>query len=177
MQINPSSLPPLSDVTKNSRLIIASAFAVGFGLTLSGYSISLFAQPMMAEFDWSLSQFTGVLFALPIAAVFFPLVGHAMDRRGERPIVLTSIFLLVIGYGLLVLVQPNVWSFYSLFTLAMVMGAGAGTIGYTRAVTREVENAKGFALALMLSGASIAGMVSPPKLTLLSRTTGGGLVL
>lgn len=162
MQIDPNSVSQPRELIENARLIIASAFAVGFGLTLSGYSISLFAQPMMAEFNWSLSQYTGVLFALPIAAIFFPFVGRAMDRRGERPVVLTSIFLLAVGYVLLVLVQPDVWSFYALFTVAMVMGAGAGTIGYARAVTREVENAKGFALALMLSGASIAGMVSPP---------------
>lgn len=171
--------PYWGEIAASWPMIAFCAVGVGFGPILSGYAISLFAGPLMTEFDWSPSDITKMLFVLPVAALAYPILGGAMDRWGERRVTIASILALSVAYCGMTLITANVWSLYVLYGIAMVAGAGAGTIGYARAISARFDGSRGLALALMLSGASIAAILAPPVLNAAIVETGwrGGFVV
>ena len=54
--------------------------------------------------------------------------------------------------------------FYLSYSLAALLGAGAGFITWTRAITGEFNKNRGLALAIALSGTGISGFALPPLL-------------
>ena len=65
--------------------VVLAAFA-GMGLsTIAAYTISLFIEPIEAEFGWSRAQImSGNLFAAIIGVTCAPLIGAAVDKYGPR---------------------------------------------------------------------------------------------
>ena len=162
MQIKWFGAAERDELRRGWRPLLACAIGVAFGAPLYVYLSSLFAGPLVQAFGWSRAALGGVLLAISTSALFMPVVAMLIDRYGVRRSVAVSVVGASLAYGLLASMTGAVWQYYAAYAVVAVLGAAAGPIAYGRVVISWFEHARGLALALMLSGAAIGGMIASP---------------
>jgi MFS family permease len=144
------------------RVTAASAAGV-FVCSLTFYSFGVFLKPIIAEFAWSRSAVAtayGVMAGT--AAVTAPVMGWLFDRVGTRRVLLPCMTLFGCAVASLSLLTPRLAHLYAVFSLLGFAAAGTSTIAYTRAVASWFDRHRGTALAIMLAGGGLGGIVHPP---------------
>lgn len=156
------------------RLILASAFGVGFGsIGFVTYSIGAFVGPLQREFGWSPTEVQGAIaFGVGLGGLMAPVVGYLTDRYGGRRIALWGLVGVAIGYLMAGMSQGSLWYFYLAYAAVALLGAGSGPVTWTRAVAGRFEKSRGLALALTLSGTGMAAIVVPPYAVLVIESGG-----
>lgn len=143
----------------------ALPFAAALGYSCSVihiYGLGPYLEPLQEAFGWSRAQATsGLTIATVINAVFCIVVGMFVDRIGPRTVGLIGVLLTMTAFGMLGTAtggQANwvlLWCFMAFATLPV-----QATV-WTSAVASRFELSRGLALAVTLSGASLAGTVFP----------------
>lgn len=141
--------------------LAACAAGISAGPTLYLYVSSLFVLPLENQFGWSRAAIGGVTIVIPLSTLFLPAVGILIDRLGARRILIVSAVGLAIGYAALANVGGNIRYFYLATFVALLLGAAAGPIGYSRVVNTWFFRHRGLALALTLAGSSVGGIIYP----------------
>ena len=111
-------------------------------------TLSIFAVPMTAEFDWSRTAFSGaVSLGGLLGALISPKVGVFVDRRGSGQVL--AIGTLLIGISAAALSQTNslIW-FYVAFCLGRMSFSGPFEIAVTSAVANWFIVSRGRAMSL-----------------------------
>jgi MFS family permease len=122
-----SAAPTASEVTTSlpDKRIVVSALGVTQILAWgsSYYLLAVLAKPIAEGTGWPLSWIVGSLsLGLLMAALISPAVGHAIERRGGRPVLAASALLLAAGsIGLAISLNPIVF-----LGAWIVMGLGMG---------------------------------------------------
>jgi MFS family permease len=124
----------------------------------------MFFRALEVEFHWSKTAIVIALVALPITALFLPMVGRLIDRFGVRPIAAISAVLMAGMFFALARLDGSLGAFYAGFIGFNVLGAATGPISYTRPVAQRFTSGRGTAIAIALSGIAISGIVLPPVL-------------
>jgi predicted MFS family arabinose efflux permease len=125
---------------------------------------SMFFRALEIEFHWSKTAIVIALIALPITALFLPVVGRLVDRFGVRPVAGTSALLMAATFFALSRTGGSLGAFYAAFIAFNVLGSATGPISYTRPVAQRFTAGRGAAVAIALSGIAISGIVLPPLL-------------
>ncbi len=126
------------------------------------YSIGPFIGPLQAEFGWSRAQISsGVTIAAFIGGLFCIPVGMLVDRIGPRRVGLVGIVMVVTSYALLGTATGEPGNWILLWVLVAAGTLGVQTTVWTSAVASRFEASRGMALAVTLSGASIAATIFP----------------
>ena len=125
---------------------------------------SMFFRALEIEFHWSKTAAVVALIALPITALFLPVVGRLVDRFGVRPVAGTSAVLMAMTFFALSRIGSSLAAFYVAFIAFNVLGAATGPISYTRPVAQRFTSSRGTAIAIALSGIAISGIALPPLL-------------
>jgi predicted MFS family arabinose efflux permease len=125
---------------------------------------SMFFRALEIEFHWSKTAIVIALIALPITALFLPVVGRLVDRFGVRPVAGTSAVLMAMTFFALSRIGDSLAAFYAAFVAFNVLGSATGPISYTRPVAQRFTARRGTAVAIALSGIAISGIVLPPLL-------------
>ena len=125
---------------------------------------SMFFRALEIEFHWSKTAIVIALVALPITALFLPMVGRLIDRFGVRPVAGTSAVLMATTFLALSRLEGSLATFYAAFIAFNVLGAATGPISYTRPVAERFKSSRGSAIAIALSGIAISGIVLPSLL-------------
>lgn len=166
---------------------VAAGSAVGvFFSTLLFYTFAVFLKPLSADFGWSreaLSSAYGLMAAT--AAVCAPLWGHLLDRVGTRRIAVPCLVLAGCAFASLAALTPRLGHLYAVFAVLGVAASGTTALPYSRAVSTWFDRRRGAALALVMSGAAVGGIVHPPAAQALLGLAGwrgaylalGGLIL
>ena len=146
------------------RLILASAFGVGFGsIGFVTYSIGAFIDPLGREFGWTRTQVQGAIaFGVGLGGFFAPVVGYMIDRYGGRKIALWGLVGVTVGYLMAGASRGSLGYFYLAYAAVALLGAGSGPVSWTRAVASHFHERRGLALALTLSGTGMAAIFVPP---------------
>jgi len=143
--------------------VLAQAFSIG-GTT---YSFPLFLKPIAEEFGASRSTIqlgnSGLAVAMALAG---PFLGHALDRRSIRAVLVFGALAMAAGYAALSASRE-----LALLGLcfAGVVGPGAaalGPISASKLVANWFVRRRGFALGISAIGTSVGGFVFPPLLSL-----------
>ncbi len=124
-------------------------------------TLSIFAVPMTAEFDWSRTAFSGaVSLGGLLGALISPKVGVFVDRRGSGQVL--AIGTLLIGMSAAALSQTNslIW-FYVAFCLGRMSFSGPFEIAVTSAVANWFIVSRGRAMSLAALAHSIGLTVLP----------------
>jgi len=102
-------LNKLSGIFYGWRMVAASAAVRLLGAGLHSYGFTVFFLPLSQELHLSRTA-TSLAFSLARAegAIEGPIVGHLLDRYGPRPIMLTAVTLMGVGYLLLSQVEHYV---------------------------------------------------------------------
>ena len=151
--------------------LVKVVLASFLGLTVCGgpilmYTQSLFLGPMTAEFGWSRSAyFLPLSLAGIIGALATPVIGGFADRQGVRRWLLGGILGLALCTMAMAFLNGAVWLFTLLVIGAILASAAHGPLLYTKAVAEWATSRPGLALAFVLAGAAVGGLVTPPLTT------------
>lgn len=126
------------------------------------YALGMFFAPLEQAFGWSRAQTSSGLFALSaVAIVTIPLMGRLVDLHGARRIALPSMILFSLAFAALALAQPAIWTWWALWMLLALAGAGINPVVWTAAVASRFDKGRGLAMAITLSGAGIGTAAAP----------------
>ena len=151
-------------------VVVAVCFLLGFlGTGFYSYARGIFL-PSLAEAlsDGNRMYISmGFSFAAITMAILAPWLGNYLDRGSPRKVILIGICVVAVSYVLLGAVQ-TLWQFY--FIVCIGMGVGMTLMGglpWHRSVIFWFDHWRGRAIAFAVMGASVAGIMMPPLVTLL----------
>lgn len=149
------------------QLVVTSMLGwslVGIGSVTTG----AFIVPLQQAFGWTRTEATvGPLMYAIMSILGQPVVGRLIDRYGPRPIALTGLVVLGVGFSLLGTANGSLgqwmllWFFYNIGSQLMLMPT------WTTAVVSEFDAGRGLALATTLSGTAFATSFAPLAATYL----------
>jgi MFS family permease len=154
------------------RVAIGSGVGVFFA-SLVVVTFPVFLKPWTEAFGWSRREVSlafGV--AAASAGLFAPILGALLDRLGARRIALPCLALLGIQFASLAALGPRLDLLYLLFALLGLAAVGTSPVAYARAVSTWFSARRGFALALVVTGGALGGIVFPVIATALVRRIG-----
>jgi predicted MFS family arabinose efflux permease len=148
--------------------IVLAAMAGFAASTITTYSSQVFIQPLQQEFGWSRGQIaSGHSIAAMAGVLFAPFTGFFVDKFGPRRLGIAAVIAICIATALLSLTGPEIWMWHALwlpmaFAIILIQPSV-----WTAAVTSVFAAGRGFALAVMLCGGSLASMITPKLSSLL----------
>ncbi len=142
---------------------IVLAAAAGYGVaSIVSYSSSLFIEPLQGEFGWSRAQImSGHSIAALAGAIFAPFTGLAVDKFGPRRLGIFAIIAMCVATALFGLAGPDINMWRALWLPAAFAIVLVQPSVWTAAVTSVFAAGRGFALAVLLCGGSIASIITP----------------
>ena len=143
------------------------AAALGYATSvIHVYSMGPFIEPLQAEFGWSRAQVSsGLSLSAIISALFCIPIGMLVDKVGPRQVGLIGAVLLLAAYAALGTATGSTANWVMLWCVLAVATFGVQTTVWTSAVTSRFEASRGLALAITLSGASVAATLFPVMTT------------
>ena len=158
-------MTPAAALGQQRWMIVAAAFCgvmVGFG-SLLVFTFSVFVKPLSAEFGWSREVISGAFgFAAMSVAVASPVLGRLLDRYGPVRVILPCMAVYALAFASLSQLAPSIWQLYATFVVLGIVGNGTTQMGYSRAVSTWFYENRGLALALVMAGTGVGGVVLPP---------------
>lgn len=154
-----NDVPGASEFRTGWGIILAATTGIGTSLTtMASYSAGVFLPSLTKSFGWADSQVMITFMILFFgSSLLGPYVGTLADRVGPRKIVLFSVLGLGIGWMLLALTTRSILSFYAIFALVTVLGAGTLPVTWTKSVVVHFRQHRGIALGICLVGTGIFG--------------------
>lgn len=153
--------------------VLAGAFAVLFLVQGSRSIIGIAFKPIVADFGWSRSAFSLVLFVhMTVFALMLPIVGKYYDRYGGKWIIILSSLCLTVGY-LGITAVHSLSLFMILYGLLAAIGFGGCSITLFAAVASKwFQKHRGTAVSLALCGGPVGQFVMVPPATYVIHTFG-----
>jgi predicted MFS family arabinose efflux permease len=143
---------------------VAGASAAGvFLASATFYVFAVFLKPLCEEFGWSrqsVSSAYGV--AAASAALSAPLLGYLFDRVAAKRIVVPGFALSGCALASLSLLTPRLAHLYAVFAVLGVAAGGTSALAYSRLISSWFDRRRGVALALMMCGGALGGILLPP---------------
>lgn len=143
-------------------LVFASALGVALG-SVQIYSTGVFVEPLEAEFGWSRSSIMGgLLITSMMGVVFSPFFGYLIDRFGARALALPGVAVTCLGFSLLSLAGPEIWTWWALWFVIALGALMTKPTVWSTAVSSHFRKGRGIALAVMLCGTGLGSAAVPP---------------
>lgn len=146
----------------NWRFVLASTLGMAVGLSLMNYTLSLFAPHLIADFGWTKSQFALVGTAPFVTMLFAPLVGRLTDHIGPRAAAAIGFTAMPLGDVGLSLMNGDFAAFFAIAVFKVVFGMLTTTMVFARVVVERFDTARGLALAIVMTGPPVCGMLAAP---------------
>ena len=126
------------------------------------YSMGPFMEPIQNEFGWSRAEVSsGITIAALFSAIFCIPIGILVDKVGPRRVGLIGAVMMCAAVGLLGTATGTKTNWYILWGLLAFSTLWVQATIWTSAVTGHFAESRGLALAITLSGASVAATVFP----------------
>ena len=154
--------------------LLTATIGSAVGVTsLLFYSLGSFTVTLQQEFGWNRAEISSAFLYTTLALTLAAApVGWLLDRFGPRRVALISVPGFTLSLFLLGQFNGGLPSFYLLFALAGLLGAGTSSIVYTKAVNSSFFKSRGLALGITLGGVGVGALVLPPLVTGLVQTLG-----
>lgn len=152
-----------SEFRLGAKPLIAAVVGVTCGASPLPFNVlPLVMGPIHQEFGWDFAVVSaGVTIFGIIASLLAPVFGAMADRFGVRLVALWSLFAFGIVFGAFWFLPGSRIGYYLFWAVLGVVGIGSTPVTWSRAVSMWFARNRGLALAIMLLGTSIAGMVVP----------------
>lgn len=167
------------------RVVAASAAGVFFA-SLVVVTFPVLLKPWSAAFGWSREQ-VSVAFgiAAAVAGLAAAPAGLLLDQFGARRIAIPGLAALGVLFASLSLLTPRLAHLYALYAALGLAGIATSPVAYARLVSAWFTARRGLALALVITGGALGGVLLPPAAAVLIARMGwrgaclafGGLVL
>jgi MFS family permease len=134
-------------------VLFASFFFLSFGV---------FLKPLSTEFGWTREAVSAAYAVMTLAAALSaPFIGHLLDRHGPRRVCAPCVAVAALAFASLSFLTPRLSHLYGTFVVVGVAVMGTGPVVYSRIVSTWFDRRRGTALAVVVSGAAIGGIVHP----------------
>lgn len=145
-------------------LIVGVAFAAtALSVGASQYSFSLFITPLEATFGWSRTEISASLSFAAVSGLAAPFLGRAMDRFGARPILVLSLCVGGISFGLRPLIT-DITQWYVLSFVQFITFAGATVLPMGKLVATWFARTRGRVMGFAAMGNNVGGLLVPPAI-------------
>jgi MFS family permease len=153
--------------------VVAACSVATFFATIPLNTFAVFLKPVSDHFGWSREATSSAFGTLTLlAAVSAPVLGRVMDRLGARRIIVPSLALSGVAVASLSALTSAPWHLRGVFAVLGVATMGASPIASSRAIFAWFDEHRGRALGLMVAGAAVSGIVTPPVAEALIRVNG-----
>jgi MFS family permease len=142
---------------------VAAASSVGVFLASFFFlSFAVFLKPLSMEFGWTREAVSAAYGVMTLAAALSaPFVGYLVDRHGPRVVCAPCVAIAALAFASLSVLTPQLPLFYGTFAIVGIAVMGTGPVVYSRIVSTWFDRRRGTALAVVVSGAAIGGIVHP----------------
>jgi predicted MFS family arabinose efflux permease len=164
--------PSLFEWRRGWRIVLGAALGSALGMPLFYYVFSLFTLSMTKEFGVTRGAMANVQAILVIGALFAPLVGRLIDRRGFLPVFTGATLVIVAAHVLLATSISTLGQFAVIALLYGAAGVGCGPLAYTRPVNAWFWHSRGLALGVVGMGIALSAAIAPPLLAALIEEKG-----
>lgn len=146
-----------------SHYMLPLAAALGYATSVIHiYGLSPYYAPIESAFGWSRAEVTiGLTIATLINALLSVPVGMAVDRLGPRRVGLVGVVLTTSAFAFMGSATGTHGNWWLLWGIIAVATLPVQATVWMSAVASRFETARGLALAVTLSGASVAAAVFP----------------
>ncbi len=125
-------------------------------------------EPLQHEFGWPRAVVAVNVFLCSAMALLLAPVGGALTSRlGARKVAICGTLGAIPGLLLISLTGGSPWTWYGAWTAFAVVNVAIGPMVWSVAVSGLFERARGFALAVTLSGGGLAHLLFPPLAVLM----------
>lgn len=154
-----------NEIAQHWQTLLAGTIGCAFCMaTLAAVSLGSFVKPLEEAMGWSRTEVQGALiFGQGFGSLGILLTGRFLERFSTKAIASISLLANAIAFAAASQVD-SLALFYLCYAVAAFVGAGAGFITWSRAITQTFETKRGFALAIALSGTGLASIFVPPVL-------------
>lgn len=129
------------------------------------YTNGLFVAGLSQDFGLTRTQFgLGVLLVTLALGAANPVVGWAIDRFSVKVPAIAGLLLLSAGFVSLGAIVQSTGSYLVLQSLVAFLGAGSGTIAFTKIIGATFEKHRGVALGITMTGIGCSAAALPPLL-------------
>jgi MFS family permease len=155
------------------RFIAATCIGQAAGYSIVTYINNIFTPHLLQAFHWSRSDFAWVGTALLLGILIQPITGRLGDAFGAKRVAAVGVFggpLVFVGLSLM---TGEIWQFFVLTLLHLIMTSGAtGPVNYSRLIVKNLDRARGSALAVAASTPAVAAALLIPSLSRLIEARG-----
>lgn len=152
--------------------LIAGALGLGFGLSISFYTLSLFGPALIAEFGWSRSEFA-LVGSLPLlTAAFVPVAGRLVDRFGPRLAAIVGFIAVPLSFAGFATMSGELWNFFAIYIVMNIFGMFTTSFVFCRVIVENFDKARGLALSLVMTTPPAASAIAAPILGYLIESHG-----
>jgi OFA family oxalate/formate antiporter-like MFS transporter len=156
-----------------NRWAIAAAGVIMQAALGAVYAWSVFRDPLIAAFGWSIPQVT-LTFTIAIVTLGFAAFvgGLWMNRAGPRVVGVTGGVLYGLGVFLASFAGNNLWLLYATYGLLGGIGLGLGYIVPVATLVKWFPDRRGFITGVAVAGFGAGALVTAPIATNLIRSIG-----
>ena len=143
-------------------LLAGSVLAMALGSGVSFWAFGLFIEPFEDEFGWSRAEISlAFSISLLVSGLAGPPVGHWIDSRGPRSVILWGSLLTALSYVLLATTR-ELWQWYLYSAINAVFRQMMFFIPFQALIARWFDRRRGIALSILGTGFSLGGVVVVP---------------
>tara|TARA_A100001037_G_scaffold303148_1_gene336449 strand:- start:48108 stop:49283 length:1176 start_codon:yes stop_codon:yes gene_type:complete len=135
---------------------LSAALAIGS----SNYAFGLFVEPLAEEFGWTRTYISASLSFMALGSLTSPFMGNLMDRYGAKPIMVSSLLIMSIGFALRPL-MTELWHWYCLSALQFGALNGAAIFPAGRLVGLWFPKTRGRVMGMTMMGNNFGGLTLP----------------
>ena len=135
---------------------MSAALAIG----ASNYAFGLFVEPLANEFGWTRTYISASLSFMALGSLTSPFMGRLMDRYGAKPIMVSSLIIMGVGFAFRPL-MTDLWHWYALSALQFGALNGAAILPAGRLVGLWFPNTRGRVMGMTMMGNNFGGLTAP----------------
>lgn len=156
-----STESPPSEWKLHWLLLLAATIGVSFG-SIPTVTLGLFMEPLQNEFGWSRTTISlGMTVFAALSVPLTPFGGALVDRFGSRRIAIPGLALCGVAFAAFGLMTDAVAQWIVTWVIFSAVSILIRTMVWNPAVSRAFVANRGLAMAVLLSGMSLAGSTAP----------------
>jgi MFS family permease len=150
-----------SEWAANWPLLLAAIVGIPVPVVMSAV-LGQFMAPLEQEFGWTRAEASvGYSISLLLGFLAGPLIGQLVDKTNARLLVLPGIVLTALAISAFSLATPSIAVWIALWCAVSLVGSLVGPTVWITVVSAAFEQKRSLAIAITLSGMSLATMLGP----------------
>ncbi len=153
-----------SELIRHWRPLLAAFIGMSCGMSMVGTITSTLVPSILADTRWSTAEFAQIGALAVFMALVFPFIGRLTDVIGVRLTALIGQISLPLIYFAYSRMDGDIGTYKLIFIAQSLLCVTTTATVYSRLAVQYVEKARGLALAFVVSGPALAGMLVGPWL-------------